>query len=52
MRMKILVQESISPYIQRKRKNKKEYTKEIATTSKKPGLAMTTKSSFSLDGRR
>ena len=34
MRMKILIQESISPDIQRKMKNKKDYTEEIATTSK------------------
>ena len=34
MRMKILIQESISPDTQRKMKNKKDYTEEIATTSK------------------
>jgi len=34
MRMKILIQESISPDIQRKRKNKNDDTEEIATTSK------------------
>ena len=34
MRMKILIQESISPDIQRKMKNKNDDTEEIATTSK------------------
>jgi hypothetical protein len=34
MRMKIPIQESMSPDIQRKMKNKNDNTEEIATTSK------------------